>query len=203
MVKQGPGSEALDKVLARHFPGVDPFHMLMTSAEKDGFKAIKVLRDTQGSFWLYLTFGISDLGEKQGTHPALSGLGYELTMRVPAGPAPSPPDWPIPLLNNLARYLRPMRYDVVDSEPILFETPLTTDPPTDLTGVMFADDVQLGYGVDTPNGYVQFRQVVGIRREEGVYQSAFGRAALVEKISRSNPLLLTILERPSVLPPPS
>ncbi|MBI4167158.1 MAG: suppressor of fused domain protein [Acidobacteria bacterium] len=198
----GPGALALDGALAQHFPGVEPVLVLMTSADRDGFDAIKVLLDREGSFWFYLTFGISDLGEKQGTHPALSGLGYELTMRVPAGPEPSPPDWPIPLLNNLARYLRPMRYDVVDSEPILFETPLTTDPPTDLTGVMFADDVQLGYGVDTPNGYVQFRQVVGIRQEEGIYQSAFGRAALVEKISRSNPFLHTILDRPSVLPPP-
>jgi len=198
----GPGAEVLNGILAQHFPGVEPVLVLMTSADQDAFEAIKIVREVQGRFWCYLTFGISDLGEKHGTHPALSGLGYELTMRVPAGPEPSPPDWPIPLLNNLARYLRPMRYDVVDSEPILFNAPLTIDPPAALTGVMFAEDVQLGYGVDTPNGYVQFRQVVGITQEEGIYQSAFGRTALVERISRSNPFLLTIPDRPSVLPPP-
>lgn len=202
-MKAGVGSEALDSVLALHFPGVEPAMVLMVSSEQDGFEAMKVIRDSHGAFWFYLTFGISDLGEKTGSHPALSGLGYELTMRAPAGSESSPPEWPIHLLNSLARYLRPMRCDVIDSEPLMFSDPLTTNPPSSLTAVMFADDVKLGNGVDTPNGYVQFRQVVGITRDEGIYQSAFGRPKLLEKMSPSNPFLLTILGRPSVLPPPS
>ena len=202
MIMSGPGADALDGVLTQHFPGIDPFLVMMTSSEQDGFEGIKVLLAPQGRFWFCLTFGISDLGEKLGTHPALSGLGYELTMRVPASEGPSPPDWPIPLLNNLARHLRPMKYDVVDSEPMIFNAPLTPDRPTVLTGVMFANDVQLGYGMDTPNGYVQFRQVVGITPDEAMYQSAFGRGRLLEKILLSNQFLLTILDRPSVLPSP-
>jgi len=201
MVEPGPGAKALDAVLDQRFPAVRPFVVLMTSADQDGFEQVKVFLASQSHFWFYITFGISDLGEKQGTHPALSGLGYELTMRVPAGSKSSPPDWPMPLLNNLARYLRPKRYDVMDSEPIMFNSPLISDPPTALAGVMFADDVQLGNGVETPNGYVQFRQVVGITQDEGVYLSAFGRYKLLEKLVPSNPFLLIVLSRPSVLPP--
>ncbi|MGH9602605.1 MAG: suppressor of fused domain protein [Terriglobales bacterium] len=198
----GPGSDALDSVLARHFPGAAPLQVRMVSAEADGFEAVKVVRDPQQRFWCYLTFGISDLSEKQSRHPALSGWGYELTMRVPYGSEATPPDWPIALLNNLARYLRPKRYDVVDSEPLLFNEPLAAAAPTTLTALMLADDVQFGYGMDTPNGYVQFRQVVGLTQEEGMFQAGFGRSALLEKISAGNPFLLTILDRPSLLPPP-
>jgi hypothetical protein len=187
-------------VLAQHFPGVAPVVVTMVSADLDGFEGIRILRDPQERFWCYLTYGISDLAEKQGTHPALSGLGYELTMRVPGGSEPTPPDWPIPLLNNLARYLRPKRYDIVDSEPLLFNAPLIASLPTTLTAVMLADDVQFGYGMDTPNGYVQFRQVVGITHDEGVFQSGFGRSMLLEKMAAVNPFLLTMLDRRSVLP---
>ena len=200
-MRSGRGSEALDSILAKHFPHIEPHLVLMASSDPDGFEAVKVMKPPKDQFCFYITYGISDLGEKQGTHPALSGLGYELTMRVPPIADLSPPDWPIPLLNYLARHLRPLRYDVMDSEPVLFSTPLTAEPLTPLTGVIFADDVQLGYGMDTPNGFVQFRQVVGITQDEGMYQSAFGRSRLLEKISRLNPFLLTILDRPSVLPP--
>lgn len=201
-MKSGTGAEALDRVLIQRFPDVTPNLVLMVSAEQDGFEALKILRDGQGRFWCYLTFGISDLGEKQGTHPALSGLGYELSLRVPCGSESTPPDWPIPFLNNLARSIRLQKYDLPDSEPIFLNAPLTVDPPTTLTAVMFAEDVQFGYGLDTPNGYVQFRQVVGITRDEGIYQSAWGRSMLLKKISAVNPFLLTILDRQSVLPPP-
>jgi len=47
---------------------------------------------------------------------------------------------------------------------------------------------------------VQFRQVVGITQDEGIYQSAFGRPKLLERLSASNPFLMTILTRQSVLP---
>jgi len=198
----GPGAEVLDSVLGQHFPRVAPVQVLMQSAETDAFEAIKVVRDPQDRFWCYLTYGISDLAEKRSTHPALSGLGYELTLRLPCGSEPLPPDWAIVFLNNLARYLRPKRYDVVDSEPLLFNEPLTPSFPTALTAVMLADDVQFGYGMDTLNGYVQFRQVVGITQEEGMFQAGFGRSALQEKMAATNPLLLTILDRRSVLPPP-
>lgn len=201
-MRSGPGADALNGVLTKRFPDIDPVLVLMTSSDQDGFEGLKVLLAPQGQFWFYITFGISDLGEKLGTHPALSGLGYELTMRVPNGPDPSPPDWPIPFLSTLARHLRPMKHDVLDSDPIIFSGPLTAASPTALTAVLFADDVQLGYGVDTPNGFVQFRQVVGVTQDEGIYQSAFGRSKLLEKLSPSNPFLLTILDRPSVLPPP-
>lgn len=200
-MKSGTGSDVLDSALARHFPGVSPVQVLMVSADTDGFEAIKILRDPQDRFGCYLTYGISDLAEKRSTHPALSGLGYELTLRVPCS-EPTPPDWPIAFLNNLARHLRPKRYDVVDSEPLLFNEPLTQSVATSLTGVMLADDVQFGYGMDTPNGHVQFRQVVGITQDEGMFQAGFGRPALQEKIAAANPFLLSILDRSSVLPPP-
>jgi hypothetical protein len=202
MLTCGPGTDALGSVLDKHFPGNRAHLVLMASSDTDGFEGVQALLAPNGQFWFYMTFGISDLGEKRGTHPALSGLGYELTLRAPGSPEASPPEWPIALLNNLARFLRPMKYDVLDSEPIQFNEPLSTASPTALTAIMFADDVQLGYGVDSANGFVQFRQVVGITEDEAMYQSAFGRARLQEKLAASNPFLLTILDRSSVLPPP-
>jgi hypothetical protein len=197
----GPGAEALDRVLAQHFAGVLPYVVLMASADPDGFEAVKAVRDAPNGLWCFLTFGISDLGERKSTHPALSGLGYELTLRVPIEAEAAPPEWPVILLNNLARYLRPKKHDVLDDEPLMFQEPLTVGIPTRLTAIMLADDVQFGNGMDTPNGYVQFRQVVGITHDEGMYQSGFGRFRLREKLLALYPLLPTVLDRPSVLAP--
>ena len=197
----GTGTDALDGLLAQHFPEVAPYLVLMASADPDGFEAIKAVRDAEKRCWCLITYGISDLGEKKRTHPALSGLGYELTLRIPDGGGSAPPDWAILLLNNLARYLRPKKYDVLDEEPLIFNEPITLSAPTGLTAIMLADDVQFGNGIDTPNGYVQFRQVVGITQDEGMYQAGFGRSRLREKLLASDPFLVTRLDRISVLPP--
>jgi hypothetical protein len=197
----GTGTDALDRLFSQHFPGAAQHVVLMTGADPDGFEAVKAVRDAERHCWCLITYGISDLGEKKRTHPALSGFGYELTLRAPESGESLPPDWAIVLLNNLARYLRPRRYDVLDDEPLMFNEPIAPGVSTALTAIMFADDVQFGNGIDTPNGYVQFRQVVGITQDEGMYQAGFGRARLREKLVASNPLLLTLLNRPSVLPP--
>ena len=47
----GQGTDALDRVLARHFPGMTPHVTLMTSADPDGFEAIKGVRDAGNDFW--------------------------------------------------------------------------------------------------------------------------------------------------------
>jgi hypothetical protein len=50
--------------------------------------------------WHYVSFGFSDLGEKNSPDPQRSGWGFELTCRVPAAPEcasvaePKAPEWP-------------------------------------------------------------------------------------------------------------
>ena len=53
-----------------------------------------------------MTYGFSELYEKDTDDLEVSGYGFELTFRLGATAGEeTPPDWPISLLQNLARYV--------------------------------------------------------------------------------------------------
>jgi hypothetical protein len=56
--------------------------------------------------------------------------------------------------------------------------------------------------IQTPNGRVQFLQVVGITLDELTASSLWKPRALLDILARSNPLLITDLNRPSLLADP-
>ncbi|MBF0985356.1 MAG: suppressor of fused domain protein, partial [Campylobacter sp.] len=77
-------------------------------------------------------------------------------------------------------------------------SPIRLDTDTKLVGVAFAPGPVLG-GIDTPNGRVEFLQMVGIMqreldwlREDPTTQRV---ERLIEMMRKDNPLLITDLKR--------
>lgn len=72
------------------------------------------------------------------------------------------------------------------------------DTDTKLVGVAFAPDPVLG-GIDTPNGRVEFLQMVGITQRELDWlreDPSVGRVErLINMMRKDNPLLITDLKR--------
>ena len=77
-------------------------------------------------------------------------------------------------------------------------SPIRLDTDTKLVGVAFAPDPLLG-GIDTPNGRVEFLQMVGITQRELDWLRKDPTTQRVERLinmmCKDNPLLITDLNR--------
>lgn len=108
-------------------------------------------------YWLFVSFGFSELDEKVSDNPELSGTGFELSFRELRGSEEQPHEWPNRMMNNYAAYVftewnafKPYDY---------MEMPLDMPEETLFPGSLFVPDAELGT-VETPNGSVTYLQVV-------------------------------------------
>ncbi|HKC28589.1 MAG TPA: suppressor of fused domain protein [Jatrophihabitans sp.] len=132
--------------------------------DQDGAYGLNAYRTTDG--WLMLTLGLSELFGKVSDDPAVSGWGFELTMRVVDGSQPdAPPQWALKLLLKLSQYVYQQGRPFAPGHRMSPGGPITGSPDTRLTALAFATDPQLP-GISTPNGSVQFLTVVGITTDE-------------------------------------
>ena len=140
-----------------------------------------------------ISYGMSELYfDPESADAEYSGWGFEFTMRIAPcaedqtrNGAEHDPVWVINLMNNLARY-------VFDSEnwfePYHFITangPIRADPKLP--------------AINTPNGEVQFLQLVGLTQSEldWLWQDPTRTRCreLIDKMRADNPLLITDLHR--------
>lgn len=158
---------------------------------------VSVYRAARPAHWHLVTFGLSELYAKESDEPAVSGWGFELTMRVPRQRGDQAPLWALGLLQGIAKqtHVQARRRavgDRIDVEgPIIGQT-------TALTALLMAEDPHLGT-IDTPHGRLQFLQMVGITADELAFARQAGSDRLLEWLGQRDPLLLTDLERASVL----
>jgi hypothetical protein len=145
-----------------------------------------------GDHWHFVTLGLTELWAKgHDRRPDVSGYGFEFTMRTRQAESEEPPVWVLNLLNRLAdvtfqgHELRPG--DTLDPG-----RPIDGEPASVLRALAFAVDPLLG-AISTPNGKVEFVQVLGITREELAAIKA-DRSAL-SQIESENPLLITDPDR--------
>jgi suppressor of fused-like protein len=80
--------------------------------------------------------------------------------------------------------------------------PIALGHDTAIRAVAFAHDPELA-SIDTPNGHVDFLQVVGITEDEQTAFKRWNTLAALEVLAPSLPLLVTDLERASLLRDPS
>ena len=111
---------------------------------------------------------------------------------------PHEPFWAISLMQNLAKYVYNSKKWFEAYHFIPTNSPLRLNTDTKLVGVVFAPDPVLG-GIDTPNGRVEFLQMVGITqreldwlREDPTTQRV---EQLIDMMRKDNPLLITDLKR--------
>jgi hypothetical protein len=142
----------------------------------------------------YATFGLSELWAKdEEADPEVSGWGYELTMRV-RGPAGEPPGWPFRLLETIARHTHTNGHPFAVGDRLDPGGPITGAADTRLVAVAFTTDRSL-QPISTPNGSLEFRQLVGITREELDEMKASSTDAVLARLAADNPLLVTDPER--------
>jgi suppressor of fused len=170
-----PGMDAIHAAMVSLHGPQEPKHWLLDSSlGMLGSRLESASAYDAGDHWHFVTLGLSNIWERAEDDSAVSGLGYEFTMRV-RHPARSrwslsrdrvgePPQWAVRFLQRLGD---------VTLEGSRFRPGETLDPGGAITGdasnglvaVGFVDDPSLPL-LSTPNGTVAFIQVFGMTTEQ-------------------------------------
>jgi suppressor of fused len=187
-----PGWDAIDGALAALYPDVDPLHVAPTPGPAFGGGVQGISAFPAEGHWHLVTYGLSELYEKESDDPDLSGYGYELTLRVSRAASDGrPPDWALNLLEQVARVQRSgVDFWIghrLDAGPIDGES-------SGLTHLAFAVDPELGR-IDTPHGELTFLQLVGVTEDEAAAMRASTTEEVLAGLAGGNPLLVTDVAR--------
>ena len=206
-----PGWEAINAALAALHPGQAARHFgashPWTLGGEDPLDGISVYyMDAPRPHWHYVTYGFSELFSKETDDRETSGFGFELTFRLalPAGTGDGdpPPTWPLNLLQNLARYVFSSGNAFEQGHHMTANGPIALDHDTLLRHLAFMHDPQLPARM-TPNGRVQFLQVIGLTDAEMAAVLGWSTEGLLQALEPAMPLWITDLSRPSLLDDPS
>ncbi|MBW4080895.1 suppressor of fused domain protein [Paenibacillus sp. S150] len=153
--------------------------------------------------WHFVTYGFSELYEKETEDPEHSGYGFELTFRLfkPATEE-EPPAWALNLLQNLGRYVFNSGNVFRSGDYMDANGPIALETDTMLTALAFIGDPQLPV-LDTPNGRVEFIQVVGITNDELLAMQVWNTLGVLAEMAEHMPLYISDLQRDSLLKLPS
>ena len=121
-----------------------------------------------------------------------SKWGMEFTFRVKPYVADGDEDpfWVIQLMNNLARFVNETKVWFNEYQFLPLGGPIRSDSDTDICGLAFVKDVDLGE-IDTPHGKVIFMQMVGLtsvqlkRLEENAAKEEV--MSVIDEIKADNP----------------
>ncbi|MBY0460039.1 MAG: suppressor of fused domain protein, partial [Gemmataceae bacterium] len=153
--------------------------------------------------WHFVTFGFSELYEKESDDPDVSGWGFELTFRLTrVAEEDAPPNWALNFLDNLGKYVRRSGNPFGSGHILDLNGPIAWGTDTLIRAIAFTTDSQLG-AIDTPNGRVEFLQIVGLTTDEHDACSDWHTTPILDLLRESNPLLVTDLDRASTLADPA
>ena len=205
--QNAPGSAAITlalqalygKRLPLHYDNPHPLGL----GGDDPLDGISVFwRSEPAPHWHYVTYGFSDLFAKESANPAVSGFGFELTLRVAAARSEeTPPTWPLFLLQSLGRYVFRSRQGFHAGHRISTEGPIALGGASSLTALAFVSDPELP-PIETPFGHLAFLQVVGLTGDEEQAAMRWDTGKLLDALRAHLPLWITHLERQSMLAKP-
>jgi hypothetical protein len=153
--------------------------------------------------WHYVTFGFSELYGKEQADQEVSGYGFELTFRLRAVQnATEAPRWVFSLLQNLARYVFKTGNVLRSGEWMAANGPIALDTNTKICSMAMMSDPELP-ALKTPNGQLEFIQVVGLTLEEEYAAKRWSTQQLLETLLPRMPLWITDLDRDSLLNDPA
>jgi hypothetical protein len=132
---------------------------------------------------------------------APAGWGSELTLRLGRGDDEAP-GWAANLLANLAAYVLSSGHPLAAGHHIDLRGPIRLGDPTAITAAAVILDPLLGT-LDGPAGTVEYLQVAGLTADELELCRSWRTEAVLGLLSESDPLLVTRLERPSILDDPA
>jgi hypothetical protein len=200
-----PGWHAIDSALAVLYPGQEPPHHYGTAVPyrfggPDPIDGISVYIAGSPDHWHFVTYGFSELFAKEGDDPETSGYGFELTFRL-ARREPKPPVFALNFLQNLGRYVFGTGRVFESGHHMDLNGPLEADGASAITAIVFARDPELP-PMETPNGRVEFLQVVGLTEDELLAVKAWDTNRFVALLAERTPRLVTDLDRASFLRDP-
>lgn len=153
--------------------------------------------------WHYISFGCSDLHGDGRVHEQTgpenpSGFGFELTMRLKREEGEkNPPTWPAAIMQGLAKYVFQSESMLCVGDHVSWHCPLDNSESR-VQHMLMGEDPQLGT-VSTPNGSVQFVQIVGITTEELRATQHWNGVGVIDIIKRlpgaGGPWMLTDMRR--------
>lgn len=166
--------------------GPDPLDQVSVYEGKSG--------DT--SYWHYISYGLTELYEKESDYEDESGWGFELTFRLSKGNEEQPPVWPVSLMQNLARYVFRTGNVFRPNEHLDANGPIEVGSNTKLVALGFDTDPELE-DMETPYGYVEFIQIVALTKDEFDSMMLWSGAKFLELYRKYNPMAVTIMDRDS------
>lgn len=167
----------------------------------DGLSAYKATSPVP--HWHIVTFGFSELYAKESQDKSYSGYGFELTFRVARQEdEEQPPMWALNLLQNMARYVFNSGNIFSSGDYMDANGPICLGADTLLTALAFTEDPELP-AIHTPNGRVEFVQMVGITKDELEAMKTWNTTGLLEAGQAFIPGYVTDLSRDSLLEIPA
>ncbi len=202
-----PGWDAISAALDRLYPGQEPKHWGTLVPWKfsgpdplDGISAWK--RSLPAPHWHFVTYGLSELYEKESDNAEESGYGFELTFRLAADDGEvEPPNWVFSFFQNLARYVFQTGNVFEDGHWMNANGPIALETGTQLRSIAITADPELP-PIETPNGRVAFLQLVGLTLDEEGVVKQWNTRKLLDTLVRHMPLWITDLSRTSLLGEP-
>jgi suppressor of fused-like protein len=206
-----PGWDAIDRFVGHHFGGQTP-HQFTSRTPYDldsqsPLPAVTVWATRAPVGWMYVTYGLSELFEKTSDDPAVSGFGFELSFRIPAGPGEqAPPTWPLRLLQALGHHALSEGGGFDSGHVLNLGAPLVaedSDGPRDcaLTGLICLPDPLLGK-INTVHGSLLFLRLFGVTADEIESLAELELGHLVACLAELSPLAITDPTRGSFVEEP-
>lgn len=203
-----PGWHAIDAALRPLYGDQQPKHygsvISYALGGKDPLQGISAYaRQTPVPHWHFITYGFSELYAKESEDETVSGWGFELTFRLCASAfEEEPPAWAINFLQNLARYVFQTGRVFESGDYMNLNGPIAVEEATAIRSIAFVPDPELP-AIDTPNGHLQFIQVVGLTNDEEIALKQWSTLKVMETLLPHLPLYSTDLARQSLLTDPA
>jgi len=200
------GWDAIDAALSPIYGDQEPMHWGVALPHalggNDPIHGISAYRSSNQSNHLhFVTYGFSELWEKESDDPEWSGFGMELTFRLKAKPEDDPEAWTLNFLQNLGRYVFQTGRVFGAGHTMPLNGPIHIESDTKIHAIMFVEDPELG-AIDTPNGRVEFVQIVGLTVDELNAIDQWNSRSFADLIREHNPLFITDVNRDSLLDDP-
>lgn len=194
------GWDEIDKRLEKLYKNTKPLHFgnISPFGEKKlkGISVYNVRGDNP--HWHFITYGLTELYEKESDNKEKNGYGFELTFRLKKDRNETDvPNWAINFLNNIANYI--FKTGTIFNEGHYLNTngPISTNRNTDLKAIVFSRDVKLNEILKTPNGEMKFIQITGITLDELEAMIAWNTDKVLDLLEL--PFNITDLDRESKL----
>ncbi|WP_419889634.1 suppressor of fused domain protein [Paenibacillus xylanexedens] len=202
------GWDAIDQSMRELYGEQEPKHygtalpyMLGGPDPLDGISVYAV--NTPMPHWHFVTYGFSELYEKEMQDASKSGYGFELTFRLTRTEEETePPAWALNLLQNVGRYVFTSGNIFQPGDYMDANGPICLESDTLLTALSFIEDPDLP-AISKPNGSVQFVQMVGITGRELEMIQSWNARGFLSASSMFMPKYVTDLMRNSYADIPS